>query len=183
MANPAQNPPALRTAFDGAVWFLDRARADDIHLPPQKLQRLLFIAQAAYAGRTKGALLMPALFVADELGPVEPNLMRLLSEGRPDDLPAEPANRETAEFLEEIWRRFAQMSADRLNGMIVKTPAYAAALAAGRGALVAPADFAPLFAPTPAKLAEDVRVLRSQSGAPVAVRAWTPGRAKVEQDR
>lgn len=183
MANPAQNPPALHTAFDGAVWFLDRARADHIHLPPQKLQRLLFIAQAAYAGRFQGALLMPALFVADELGPIEPNLLRLLSEGRPDDLPSEPANRETADFLEEIWRRFAHMPADRLNSLIAKAPAYAAALALGRGALLIPADFAPLFAPAPAKLAEDVRVLRSQSGAAVAVRAWTPGRAKAEQDR
>jgi uncharacterized phage-associated protein len=188
MADPSAPPsqltlgaPALRAAFDAAAWFLDRARADDAHLPLQKLQRLLFIAQAAYAGspgegRAADALLMPALFVADELGPIEPNLQRLLSDGRPDDLPVEKPSGPVAAFLEDVWRRFGHMPADRLNALVAKNAAYAAALAAGRGTAIAPTAFAGAFAPTPAKIAEDVRMLRSQSGAPVAVRAWTPGK-------
>lgn len=179
---------AARAAFDVAVWLLDRARADDIHLPLQKLHRLLYIAHAAYAGRAPDAgWLMPAVFVADELGPIEPNLQRLMSEGRPEDLPAEPLNREAAEFLEQIWRRFGHMPTDRLNALVGKNPAYAEALAAGRGAVIAPASFAGAFAAAP-KLAEDVRMLRSQSGAPVAVRTWHPGMgragmAAVDDDR
>ena len=170
--------PALRAAFDVAAWFLDRARSDDMHLPLQKLQRLLFVAQAAYPG-----LLMPALFVADELGPIEPNLQRLLSDGRPEDLPVEVPAGQVAEFLEDIWRRFGHMPAERLNGLVAKNAAYAAALAAGRGTAIAPTAYAGAFAPAPAKIAEDVRMLRSQNGAAVAVRAWTPGKARAEQDR
>jgi hypothetical protein len=44
MADLSENPvqpmlgaPDLRAAFDAAAWFLDRARADDAHLPLQKL--------------------------------------------------------------------------------------------------------------------------------------------------
>ncbi|MFN4282115.1 MAG: Panacea domain-containing protein [Alphaproteobacteria bacterium] len=164
--------PAARTAFDVAVWFLDRARADDAHLPLQKLHRLLFIAQAAYAA---GGMLMPAVFVADELGPIEPNLERLLGDGRPEDLPAEPPNRAALALLEDVWRRFGYMPADRLGALVAKNAAYAAALAAGRGSVIAQSELAGSFAPAPAKLAEDVRMLRSQSGAAVAVRAWIPG--------
>ncbi len=182
---PMLGAPAARAAFDVAAWFLDRARADDTHLPLQKLQRLLFVAQAAYAGRTPDgtALLMPALFVADELGPIEPNLQRLLCDGRPEDLPVELPAGEVAAFLEEIWRRFGHMPVERLNGLVAKTAAYATALAAGRGTAISPLAYAGAFAPTPAKIAEDVRMLRSQSGAAVAVRSWTPGMARADQDR
>jgi uncharacterized phage-associated protein len=163
--------PAVRTAFDVAVWLLDRARIDDIHLPLQKLQRLLFVAQAAY---TDG-LLMPAVFVADDLGPVEPNLQRLMSDGRPEDLPAEALSRQVETFLEETWRRFAHMPPDRLNSLVAKNAAYATALTAGRGTLIAQNALAGTFAAGSPKIAEDVRMLRSQSGTPVAVRAWRPG--------
>ncbi len=180
---------AARTSFDVAVWLLDRARADDMHLPLQKLHRLLFIAQAAYAGRAgeTGALLMPAVFVADELGPIEPNLERLMVDGRPEELPADTLSRAAADFMEDIWRRFAHMPAERLNGLVAKNAAYVSALTAGRGAVIAQSMMAGSFAPTPAKIAEDVRMLRSQNGAPVAVRAWRPGLApsavKTEQGR
>ena len=61
-------PPAARTALDVAIWFLDRARTDDSHLPFQKLHRLLYLAQSLFAART-GGLLMPAIFLAEEVGP------------------------------------------------------------------------------------------------------------------
>ena len=179
VAANALGAPAARTAFDIAVWLLDRARADDMHLPLQKLHRLLFIAQAAYAGHADdaGGQLMPAVFVADELGPIEPNLERLMVDGRPEELPAEALSRSAAGFMEDIWRRFAHMPTERLNGLVVKNAAYAAALAAGRGTVIAQSSMAGSFAPAPAKIAEDVRMLRSQNGAPVAVRAWRPGQA------
>ena len=185
----ALGAPAARTAFDVAVWLLDRARADDMHLPLQKLHRLLFIARAVYASRADdaGGLLMPAVFVADELGPIEPNLERLMVDGRPEELPAETLNRAAADFMEDIWRRFAHMPTDRLNGLVGKNAAYAAAFAAGRGAVIAQSSMAGSFAPAPAKIAQDVRMLRSQNGAPVAVRAWRPGptssAVKTSQDR
>jgi hypothetical protein len=118
---------------------------------------------------------MPAVFVADDLGPVEPNLQRLMSDGRPEDLPAEALPHQVGIFLEETWRRFAHMPADRLNGLVAKNAAYAAALAAGRGSLIPQAALAGTFSAGSAKIAEDIRMLRSQNGAPVAVRAWRPG--------
>jgi len=119
---------------------------------------------------------MPALFVADDLGPIEPNLQRLLSDGRPEALPVEAPAGQVAAFLEDVWQRFGHMPADRLNALVAKNAAYAAARAAGRGTAIAPMAFAGAFAPASTKIAEDVRLLRSQSGAPVAVRAWTPSK-------
>ena len=79
--------PAVSAAFDVASWFLDRARTDDAAFGLQKLQRLLYLAQGLYAvlAQPPGGLLMPAVFVADESGPVEGGLrerFRALAEDR-----------------------------------------------------------------------------------------------------
>ena len=76
--------PASATSLDVAVWFLDRARADDTYLQPRKLQCLLFLAQAHFAAAYGGRPLMPSFFIVDEGGPMDPNLYRILENGRPD---------------------------------------------------------------------------------------------------
>jgi hypothetical protein len=50
-------------------------------------------------------------------------------------LPADTLSRAAADFMEDIWRRFAHMPAERLNGLVAKNAAYVSALAAGRGPL------------------------------------------------
>ena len=84
---------AVRSVLDVALWFQDRARYENEHLQAQKLQRLLFIAQGQYAIQFYGRKLMPATFVAYEVGPLEPNIMRFFEFGPPNiptlDPPAE----------------------------------------------------------------------------------------------
>lgn len=170
MAFDPSLPPAVRTSLDIAIWFLDRARADDCHLPFQKLHRLLYLAQSQFAAQT-GGLLMPALFLAEEVGPTEPNLQRLLAGGRPGDIIVETPTGQVRDFLEGIWQRYAHTPVERLNDLVAKNAAYGAT---ARGYVIDTAAMAEAVAAPPAAPAEPVRLLRSQSGAAVAVRAWSP---------
>src|SRR3546814_15279512 len=92
---------AVESTLDVALWFLDRARREDSYLQAQKLQRLLYLAQGFYAAGFHGRKLMPATFVAHELGPVEPTVFRLFELGPPNvtqiDPPAEVVN-----FLDSV---------------------------------------------------------------------------------
>jgi len=166
-------PPAARTTLDIAIWLLDRARADDCHLPFQKLQRLLYVAQSLFAAQT-GGMLMPAVFLAEENGPIEPNIQRSLGGGRPRDVIIEAPSRQVRDFLETIWQRFGSMPAERLNGYVAKNAAYAAAREAGQGSVIDLVAMADAVHATVLQPAEPVRMLRSQSGSVVAARPWMP---------
>ena len=73
-----KNKPVLNTVFDAAFRFIDLALNDNEYLQPQKLHRLLYLAQAYYGANYHGNMLMPAIFVAEEFGPVEPNLYAVM---------------------------------------------------------------------------------------------------------
>ena len=161
---------AMATAIDVAAWFLERARAEDSYMQPQKLQRLLYCAQACYAQEYQGRRLMPAAFVVHELGPVEPNIFRLFEAGRPNvviDTP--PAEIEA--FLERVWRRFARSSVERLTALVTALPDYRAIAAQGNGEVipfkVVVASIAPREMPT-----ESVRTLDGRT-----VQKWAPRKA------
>ena len=66
--------PIVSSTFDIAHWFLQRGELGRVFVSPLKLQRLLYLAQANYAGRHDGVPLMPSLFVVSEVGPFEPNI-------------------------------------------------------------------------------------------------------------
>ncbi|MEQ9042551.1 MAG: hypothetical protein RLO23_01890 [Alphaproteobacteria bacterium] len=123
---------AAQSAFDVALWFLDRARAEDNYLPPQKLHRLLFLSQAYYAVEREGAKLMPSVFIADSQGPVDPNVARAFEHGRPNVVPGELSS-ETDEFLYGIWRRYGHLNVDHLNEFVAAISGYDQMLAAGPG--------------------------------------------------
>ena len=163
-------PPAARTSLDIAIWFLDRARADDRHLPFQALHRMLYLAQSLYSAKA-GGILMPAIFLAEEMGPTEPNLHRLLADGRPDEIMIETPTGKIKEFLESVWDRYGHMPMDRLNDLMAMNRAY---LDTARGYIIDNAAMAiAIMVPTTAPDGA-TRVLRSQTGAPVTVRSWTP---------
>lgn len=170
MAFDRSIPPAARTALDVAIWFLDRARADDRHLPFQTLHRLLYLAQSHFAAEVGGTL-MPAIFLAEDGGPVEPNLQRLLADGRPDELMVDILIGRVRDFLGTVWDRYAHMPVERLNDLVAKNTAY---VETGRGHIIDTAAMAAAIAVMAPPPQPPVRVLRTQSGAPVAVRAWTP---------
>jgi len=173
-------PAALDSAFDVAFWFADTALNDNEYLQPQKLHRLMFLAQAYYAILNKRNKLMPAVFVASEMGPIEPNIYAAFSKGRPDVEVTLFMPEGVEEFLDTIWRRFGHFSADRLTKMTKATAAFKEAYAKGKRAEITLDAMILAFSraeDTPA--ADQVfrpKVLRSQTGRPVTVKAWVPGK-------
>lgn len=123
---------AVESVLDVALWFQDRARYENEHLQAQKLQRLLFVAHGHYANQFAGRKLMPATFVAHEVGPLEPNIMRFFEFG-PPNIPTLDPPAKVEEFLERIWRKFGHYSADKLGELSRAHPAYKMAIKRGYG--------------------------------------------------
>lgn len=168
----------LDSAFDVAFWFSDTALHENEYLQPQKLQRLLFLAQAYYAVAYDGRALFPAVFVAEEMGPIEPNVYAAFSKGRPDidvDLFL-PTDIEM--FLSSIWRRFGHHSMDRLNQTTNETLAYTAAFKKGRRSEITLKMMQKAFVKGDAAPGVDQvvkpKVLLTQDGKPVTVQSWAP---------
>lgn len=111
--------PAAPTSFDVAIWFLDRAREDDTYLQPRMLQCLLFLAQAHYAAAHDGRPLMPSFFVIDDSGPLDPNVHRMLQNGRPE-FEENLLDAEIVKFLDAIWGRYKNGDALRLDQVIAR---------------------------------------------------------------
>ena len=172
-------PADVNNAFDVAFFFADTALAENEYLQPQKLQGLLFIAQAYYSVAHKGRKLMPAMFVADERGPLEPNVYMAFSKGRPD-LDADLfLSVEVESFLDAIWRRFGHLGTEKITAMVKDTTAYKQARKHAHRAEI-PLDAMRLSFVRAEKTpgVDQVvkpKVYRTQSGKNVTVQKWTPG--------
>lgn len=172
-------PSDVKTAFDIAFWFADTALNENEYMQPQKLQRLLFISQAYYGVAYPKRKLMPATFVADEMGPVEPNVYMAFSKGRPDVDVDIFLPHEVDAFLMSIWRRFGTYTVDRLNELTNETLAYKQARLKGDRAEIPLETMIMSF--TRAETAPQVdqvlkpKIMRTQSGKQVVVKAWNPG--------
>ena len=170
-------PADLNNAFDVSIFFDDMAFKEGTYLPPQKLQRLLFLSQAYYAVAFNRKL-MPAIFIADELGPIEPNIYIAFSKGRPEIdadlfLPFEAQN-----FLESIWQRFGTYSVERLGKITNETLAYKNARERGNRAEIPLAEMKNSFkklgqVPSIDQLVKP-KMMRTQSGRAVHVQTWAP---------
>jgi uncharacterized phage-associated protein len=132
--------PAVRSTLDVALWLMARADSAVERLQPDKLQRLLYLAQAHYAGAHEGAKLMPAVFLATELGPLEPNIFYLLQGGEPKMVYADPSGA-VEEFLMGLWDRYGPRPAEDLLTTIAADGAYALALKAGRNTEIMSAGY------------------------------------------
>lgn len=169
---------AVESVFDIAFWFVDTALSRNEYLQPQKLHRLLFLSQAYYSVAFGGRALMPAVFIAGEMGPVEPNIYRAFAKGRPDIDADLFLPEEIKSFLESIWRRFGHHTPERLATLTKETVAYKQALSKGprteiplqamRHSFVAGRDTPSIDQVVKPKL------MRSQTGASVTVKAWKP---------
>lgn len=173
-------PAAVDSSLDVVYWFLNRAMAEREHLQPQKLHRLLFLAQAYYAVAYYGRKLMPTVFVADELGPVEPTVFRLLETGLPQIEPRAIPDH-VDHFLDSVWRRFGPHSVDHLSRLVKGHAPYVEAWRRGRRAEISLEAMRRFYSPqSPTDGAPPVsqvlrpRLMRSQTGKPVAVRKWMP---------
>ena len=172
-------PIALTSTFDGAFWFADTALNHNEYLQPQKLQRLLFVAQAYYAVLHSGQKLMPAVFVADDAGPIEPNIYKGFINGRPDMDAEYFLDRDVEDFLETIWRRFGHFSVDYLTKLCKASTCYEQAFKRGKCEEITIEAMRLSFARadnTPS-VTQVVRpkVMRTQEGKAVRVKSWVPG--------
>lgn len=172
--------PSIDSVFDAAEWFLDTALNDGEYLQPMKMQYLMYLAQGYYAALTGGKRFIPAVFLATERGPVEPNSYRLYGSERPV-LQQRKMNRVSASFLQTIWARFGAYSPDYIYSLICAHVPYAEAYANGQNTEISLSSMAEFYAGRAEKderlkMAEfgATRIMRSQSGKAVAVKKWIP---------
>lgn len=164
---------ATNSGIDVAYWFIQRAEKDNVFVEDEKLHHLLFTAQLAYARKNKRAVLMPSLFIVNENGFFEPNILKMFSLGRPYMPPVKLEN-DVAAFLEIIWKKYAKTSAAVMGNLIKSTDAYKQNYKKGEKQVINISDMADL-SETPVRTPTTGRkkMLISQNG-PVMVSQWTP---------
>lgn len=182
-------PAAVQSSFDVAYWFVDRALNDNEYIQPQKLHRLMFLSQAYFAVAYNGRPLMPAVFVADQFGPIEPNVFRACSIQRPP-IETIPLSEPVSQFLDSVWRRFGSQSANSLSTLVNGHPPYRDALEKGPRAEISltamvkfygrkaapnePQRSGPSFEAPALEQVVRPKIMVSQDGKPVSVKKWTP---------
>ena len=170
-------PADVNNAFDVTIFFDDMALKEGAYLAPQKLHRLLFLSQAYYAVAFDRKL-MPAIFIADQLGPVEPNIYLAFSRGRPEIDADLFLPFEVKSFLESIWQRFGTYSIERLDKITNETSAYKNARKRGDRAEIPLAEIKNSFKKPESAPSVDLlvkpKLMRTQSGRAVHVQSWAP---------
>ena len=166
------------TTFDVADWFMERGRQEDVHLPPRKLQCLLFLAQAHFASAFEHRKLMPSVFIFDHSGPIDPNTYRAFEHGSPVTTPTELPD-VAQNFLDSIWRRYGASDVARLNEFISEQGEAEAAIQQGGGAEISIEAMARMFSRDAVRGAGKPTLMKTQSGRPVAVEKWLPGRKRA----
>ena len=137
------------------------------------------LSQGYFAVAFGGRKMMPAVFVAEEMGPIEPNVYRAFAKGRPNIDPELFLPETVEEFLNGIWRRFGHHTPERLTKMCKETLAYKQAFKRGRRTEIPMQALMLSFAraedtPGVAQVVKP-KLMRSQTGRPVAVKSWVPG--------
>jgi len=127
--------PAVSSSFDIASWFLEESKKQRAYLSPLKIQRMLYLAQAFFAGNHDGRALMPAVFVVSEVGPIEPNLFRVF-EHEPPTVSVRELEPEIDQFLHSIWKKYGGRPVDALSRLVTLDPAYQEADSGGLGNVV-----------------------------------------------
>ena len=168
------------TSFDIAIWFLDRARTEDTYLQPRKLQCLLFLAQAHFSAAHDGRCLMPAFFVIDDSGPMDPNVYCALQNGRPD-IEETPPSAVIAKFLDAIWARYKNADALRLDQLIARRGVDEQAVSDRDRSEVTLQAMQRMFASgdgTKKKINTPTQA-ETATGRKVTITKWTPARKKT----
>ena len=127
--------PLSDSCVDVALWFMEQATGDEVHLQPIRLQRLLFLAQLVFAERHQGAMLMPANFVIRNGLPVEANIFRVFESTHPLLGRARvPGHVES--FLDEVWQQRTVVSMRGIEEALHGNAAYRRVLKQGEGSEV-----------------------------------------------
>lgn len=123
-------PPAARSTLDIALWFQSRSESAGEALSQRKLHLLLYLAQAHYAAEHDGQKLMPAVFLALDAGPVEPNILQLFASGR-CTLPGNDPSFGLETYLHEVWARYGRKTGEQIAAVIARDGVWKAVLARG----------------------------------------------------
>ena len=178
-------PAAVDSAFELAFWFCDRALNDGEYLQPIKMHYLMYLSQAYFATAYNGKRMVPAIFVADEVGPIEPSVFRAWVQGRPKFEGKNIISDDAAAFADSVWRRFGHHSADHLAKLCRKSPAYLAALDKGKRAEIDLKQMVASFSNAENAPAVDQvvrpKMMRSHKGRAVEVKSWTPPKIKTDR--
>ncbi|MGD9639085.1 MAG: Panacea domain-containing protein [Alphaproteobacteria bacterium] len=175
---------AVNSSFDVAYWFVDKALNDMEYIQPEKLQRLLYLAQAYFAVANNNQMLMPAIFIAEENGPIEPHVFCVFENSKPL-LKLKPLPKSIQDFLDSIWRKFGSHSGAYLSKVIKNHPPYYEARKKGARTPISIEAMVEYYEnPIPQNTQENTlptprldqvlrpRVMRSQDGKPVSVSKW-----------
>lgn len=169
--------PATESAIDVAYWLIQRAEKDGVFLEDEKLHHLLFTSQVVYAQKYNRSVLMPSLFVVDDKGFSEPNILKMFALGRPYMPPVKLDDKTTA-FLETIWKKYAPMTVTAMGTLIKASTAYRQNYKSGEKHVIEVNSVLDLFkSSSAAPVGNRRKMLISQNG-PVMVSKWTP--RKVE---
>ena len=122
---------------------------------------------------------MPAVFVAEEMGPVEPNVYRAFAKGRPNFESDNVLPNGVEHFLLSTWDRFGRNTPDSLSRICQESMAFKQALMKGNRTEIPLKDMLLSFArekqiPLPS-VVEKPKMMRSQTGRSVKVKNWVPG--------
>ena len=159
--------PGISSTLDVAIWLFDQGTRDEIYMPAQKLQRLLWLQQGSYAAMNHGRMLMPAVFIADQAGPIEPTVFHLFEDSRPP-IPPRKIDAVAENHLVRIWRRYAHHSPDYLTKGIVKMLCYRDAWKRGPGSVIPFDQIARDFTQLP----DSDEIVRADDGR--ALKKWVP---------
>lgn len=116
-------PPASRSTLDVAWWFQARCESAGETLSARRIHYLLYLTQAHYVAEHRGQKIMPATFLATEVGPVEPNIHQLFTGGR-FVLEANDPPRQVEDYLVEIWNRFGGKTLKQLEALVERDGAW-----------------------------------------------------------
>ena len=180
----------VRSSLDVALWFNDRAFGEGEYIQPQKLHRLLYLGYAYFAIAYPRQKLMPACFVTDEMGPVEPTVYHTLAYGVPNNLEYRTVPKVAADFLDSIWRRFGALRAEQIIKKVAEHQPVMEAMAKGPGTEITYESIVKFYGselaakkgvPGVDKVMKP-RVLKSSTGRAVTVSAWQPKPVKLDKD-
>jgi hypothetical protein len=115
-----------------------------------------------------GQTLMPSVFVASELGPIEPNIYRAFEHGTPKVIVHDPSEKARS-FLLMVWEKYGHQPIEALNRLLNSDAAFEQARSAGIGTEIPRAAMRPIDEP------EKPTTMRLVKGKPV--RPWVPPKA------
>ncbi len=123
--------PAARSTFDILFWFQEQARQSGRAEDFAFLQKQLYFSQAVFAFLQNERKLMPATFLATDVGPIEPDVFTALDQGLTLSS-AVPPSQEVQEVLTFVWKICAEKTASELDLILSQDPAMRAAKSRGR---------------------------------------------------